>query len=296
MCSQLYLGCSGWNYGDTSEKGGWLNVFYPDNKTRKLSYYSQFFNTVEMDATFYKRFYENMNEGLFIGITKATPNDFRISVKVPEIITHEKRLDINRNVVIDLNEFLNKISPLESQRKLGAIIIQLPPSFTIDESNRLEKFLDALRNRSDLKNNDNIAIEFRHNSWNTEGVLELLHHFNIASVLTDSPTQENLGFLSNENNLTSTNLAVIRFHGRNTTRDHYWYDYLYSEKELIPWIDKINKIKENTDTIFVYFNNHYGGKAIVNSLQFKELIKNQPLPENEKRVLERAKKYLSNTL
>jgi len=49
MCTQLYLGCSGWNYGDTSEKGGWLNVFYPDNKTRKLSYYSQFFNTVEID-------------------------------------------------------------------------------------------------------------------------------------------------------------------------------------------------------------------------------------------------------
>ena len=89
---------------------------------------------------------------------------------------------------------------------------------------------------------------------------------------------------------------MVRFHGRNTTRDHYWYDYLYSEKELIPWIKKINRIKENTDTIFVYFNNHYSGKAIVNSLQFKELINNQPLPEIEKRVMEKAKKYLSNTL
>jgi uncharacterized protein YecE (DUF72 family) len=85
-------------------------------------------------------------------------------------------------------------------------------------------------------------------------VLELLHHFSIASVLTDSPAQENLGFLSNENNLTSNKMAVVRFHGRNTTRDHYWYDYRYSEKELIPWISKINRIKENTDTIFVYFN------------------------------------------
>jgi uncharacterized protein YecE (DUF72 family) len=56
MCPQLFVGCSGWNYGDSSEKGGWLNVFYPDNKTRKLNYYSQFFNTVEMDATFYNRF------------------------------------------------------------------------------------------------------------------------------------------------------------------------------------------------------------------------------------------------
>ena len=59
MCPQLFVGCSGWNYGDSSEKGGWLNVFYPDNKTHKLNYYSQFFNTVEMDATFYNRFYQH---------------------------------------------------------------------------------------------------------------------------------------------------------------------------------------------------------------------------------------------
>ena len=296
MCSQFYLGCSGWNYGDIPDKGGWLNVFYPDNKTRKLSYYSQFFNTVEMDATFYKRFYKHMNERLFMGMANATPNEFKISVKVPEIITHEKRLDINKNVVTDLNEFLKKISPLEINRKLGSIIIQLPPSYTINEYNRLDEFLVALRNRSDLKNHDNIALEFRHNSWNTEGVLELLHHFGIASVLTDSPAQENLGFLSNENNLASNKLAVVRLHGRNTTRDHYWYDYLYSEEELIPWVNKINRIKENVETIFVYFNNHYGGKAIVNSLQFKELINNQPLSENEKKILEKARKYLSNTL
>ncbi len=90
MSSQLFVGCSGWNYGDSSEKGGWMNAFYPDNKIRKLNYYSQFFNTVEMDATFYKRFYQHMTQGLFIGIAKATPPDFKISIKVPELITHEK--------------------------------------------------------------------------------------------------------------------------------------------------------------------------------------------------------------
>ena len=199
-------------------------------------------------------------------------------------------------MITAFNEFLNKISRLESSRELGAIIIQLLASFTISESNRLEIFLDTLRMQYDIKNKNNIAIELRHNSWNTEGVLELLHHFNIASVLTDFPEHENLGFLSNENNLTSNNLPVVRFHGRNTTRDHYWYDYLYSEKEFTPWIKKFNRINENTDTNSIYINSHYGGKAIVNSLQFKELINNQPLPEIEKRIMEKAKKYLTNTL
>ncbi len=296
MSSKLFIGCSGWNYGDSSEKGGWRNVFYPDNKTRKLSYYSQFFNTVEMDATFYNRFYQHMTQGLFVGIARTTPPDFKISVKVPEIITHDKRLDINKDVMVDLITFLDKISPLKNSNKLGAIIIQLPPSFTITESKKLEEFLNALTNNTNVQSNNNFAIEFRHTSWNTEGVLELLQHYDIASVLTDSPEKEHLEFLSNENNITSRSTSVVRLHGRNTTQGHYWYNYLYSQRELEPWVEKIGRINQKTDTIFVYFNNHYGGKALVNALQFKEMINHKPLPDNEKKVLEYAKKYLSNNL
>lgn len=296
MSSKLFIGCSGWNYGDSSEKGGWRNVFYPDNKTRKLSYYSQFFNTVEMDATFYNRFYQHMTQGLFVGIARTTPPDFKISVKVPEIITHDKRLDINKDVMVDLMTFLDKISPLKNSNKLGAIIIQLPPSFTITESKKLEEFLNVLMNNTDVQSNNNFAIEFRHTSWNTEGVLELLQHYDIASVLTDSPEKEHLEFLSNENNITSRSTSVVRLHGRNTTQGHYWYNYLYSQKELEPWVEKIGRINQKTATIFVYFNNHYGGKALVNALQFKEMINHKPLPDNEKKVLEYAKKYLSNKL
>ena len=295
MNSRLFIGCSGWNYNDPSDKGGWLNVFYPDNKTRKLNFYSQFFNTVEMDATFYKKFYLNMTKSLFIGLTKATPDNFKISVKVPEIVTHEKRLDINKDVIKDIVEFLEKISPLKNTDKLGALIIQLPPSFTVDEFPKVEKFLDALSHDENLVDN-NYAIEFRNNTWNTEGTFELLRHYNIASVLTDSPIQENIGFLSDENNMTSTTIGVVRLHGRNISKDHYWYNYLYSEKELLPWVNKIKKIKEQTESVFVYFNNHYGGKAIINSLQFKELVKESCLTDDEKKVLEKAKKYLSNTL
>lgn len=296
MSSKLFIGCSGWNYGDSSEKGGWRNVFYPDNKTRKLTYYSQFFNTVEMDATFYNRFYQHMTQGLFVGIARTTPPDFKISVKVPEIITHDKRLDINKDVMVDLMTFLDKISPLKNSNKLGAIIIQLPPSFTITESKKLEEFLNALTNNTNVQSNNNFAIEFRHTSWNTEGVLELLQHYDIASVLTDSPEKEHLEFLSNENNITSRSTSVVRLHGRNTTQGHYWYNYLYSQRELEPWVEKIGRINQKTDTIFVYFNNHYGGKALVNALQFKEMINHKPLPDNEKKVLEYAKKYLSNNL
>lgn len=186
MTPQLYVDCSGWNYGYASEKGGWLNVFYPDRKTRKLNYYSQFFNTVEMDATFYNKFYQHMTQGLFIGIVKTTPSEFKISVKVPEMITHDKRLDVNKGVMTDLKSFIDKISPLQKSNKLGAIIIQLPPSFTITDSQNLEEFLKVLRKDSEISSDNKFAVEFRHKSWDTEGAPELLQHYNIASVLTDS--------------------------------------------------------------------------------------------------------------
>jgi uncharacterized protein YecE (DUF72 family) len=66
----------------------------------------------------------------------------------------------------------------------------------------------------------------------------------IWSLLTDSPSIEN-EFLSDENNLTSKSTGVVvRFHGRNTTQGHYWYNYLYSQKELNPWVEKIRKIRK----------------------------------------------------
>src|SRR5215212_2684870 len=176
-------------------------------------------------------------------MVKATPQNFEFSIKVPERITHKKKLDVNKDVISDFKEFLAKISPLYNSRKLGAILIQLPPSFSIEYYKSLEKFLENIprkpeENESDdiankLRNNDyQYAIEFRHPSWNTEGPLELLKHHNISNVITDSPEKENLSFLSNSI-VSSPDHSFVRFHGRNTS-GHYWYNYLYSKKELEP--------------------------------------------------------------
>ena len=77
--------------------------------------------------------------------------DFSFLVKVPETITHEKRLDIDKGAITDFEEFIEKISPLKSANKLGAILIQLPPSFTVNDFRSIERFLDRLPNTN--KNN-----------------------------------------------------------------------------------------------------------------------------------------------
>jgi uncharacterized protein YecE (DUF72 family) len=256
------IGCSGWNYGDRFDKGGWVGAFYPDSTTRRLSYYSHFFSTAELDATFYEKFYSKMAQGTFYGMVKATPDNFQFSVKVPETVTHKKRLDVKNGAAEALQEFLIKIEPLKSAGKLGAILIQLPPSFSVAQFRQTESFLDRLPLGYEY------AVEFRHPSWETEGPWEMLKHYNVAGVTTDSPDPK-LGFLSNIS--VTADHAFIRFHGRN---QGYWYNYSYDKAELEPWAAKVKKMQKDPEVkrLRIYFNNHYGAKAVENALQFKEML------------------------
>jgi uncharacterized protein YecE (DUF72 family) len=275
---ELLIGCSGWDYPEPPPKG-WLGVFYPSRNTKKLHYYSQFFSTAEMDSTFYNEFYSKMTKGTFVGLVRATPEKFQFSIKVPKTITHDKKLSVKRGAMAEFEEFLDKISPLKTANKLGVVLIQLPPSFTVTDFRNIEGFLDRLRRGYDY------AVEFRHESWRTEGPWEMLKHYNVAAVMTDSPDPD-LQFLSDI--VVTADHAFVRWHGRN---DKFWYNYLYNKDELKPWADKIKKIKGQTKMLRGYFNNHLGGKAVLNALQFKQM--NGSLSNNEKKAMEQVEKYLS---
>jgi uncharacterized protein YecE (DUF72 family) len=67
-----------------------VKVFYPDVQTKKLPYYAQFFNTAEMDATFYEKFYMYMTKDTFTVMARTTPDKFQFSIKVRETVTHDK--------------------------------------------------------------------------------------------------------------------------------------------------------------------------------------------------------------
>jgi uncharacterized protein YecE (DUF72 family) len=277
----ILIGCSGWSYSDSFDKGGWVKVFYPDAQTKKLRYYSQFFNTAEMDATFYEKFYMYMTKDTFTAMARGTPDNFQFSIKVPETVTHDKRLDISKGAMALLDEFLDKISPLKSTSKLGAILIQLPPSFTVKEFRNTEEFLDRLPSGYDY------AIEFRNPSWNTEGPWDMLKHYNIAAVMTDSPEPDKLQFLSQP--IVTANHTFIRWHGRQVKPR---YNYLYSKEELKPWVDRVKSIAKETAVVRGYFNNHYGAKAVVNAIEFKQML-GTVLSQKERAVLENAQNYFS---
>jgi uncharacterized protein YecE (DUF72 family) len=128
-----------------------------------------------MDSTFYEKFYSHITKGTFIGMSRATPEKFQFSIKVPETVTHVKRLDIKKGAMTYFEEFLEKTSHLKTANKFGAILFQPPPSFTFNEFKNTEQFLHRLSTANDY----DYAMEFRHPSWGTEGPWEMLKHYNI---------------------------------------------------------------------------------------------------------------------
>ncbi len=90
--------------------------------------------------------------------------------------------------------------------------------------------------------------------------------------------------------VSSSDHSFVRFYGRNTSSGHYWYNYLYIKKELEPWVDRITNLKNQTKKLRIYFNNHYGGKAVINALQFKEM-NSVSLNDKERKILQNAENY-----
>jgi uncharacterized protein YecE (DUF72 family) len=144
---KFYIGCSGWSYS------AWKGPFYPPNleSSEWLKYYSQIFDYVEVDSSFYRIPNQFMVKNWF----KKTPDNFRFTAKFPKVITHDKHLmDIDKEVEV----LLNNIEPLHE--KTLALLIQLPPSMEI--MSRLE----GLRQLVPLLDKRfRYAVEVRHLSW-----------------------------------------------------------------------------------------------------------------------------------
>jgi uncharacterized protein YecE (DUF72 family) len=242
----LLFGTSGWSYKD------WVGPFYEKSK-KKLTYYTKFFQTSEINSTFYRY----PSRSMVYGFYRNSPREFIFSAKLPRLITHKKRLDPDLKVKNDLLRFLELMEPLRANSKLGAILIQLPPSFIFERDyENLISFLSILPEKFEF------AIEFRDHSWLRKDVWSLLKEHNVAYTIVDEP------LLPPEIHLTA-DFAYIRWHGRGSRP---WYDYHYSRKELEEWIPKVKAVEKKTGKIYGYFNNHYHGYAAENCIEILEML------------------------
>lgn len=244
----VLLGTSGWSYKE------WEGPFYSKGEKKKLSTYSEFFPTVEIDSTFYAY----PSQGMVFGAARNTPPGFTFAAKLPRLITHEKRLEVRQGAREDLFRFLHLMKPLADAGKLGPLLIQLPPSFTHGGGfSSLKGFLEALP--GDLS----FAVEFRNRSWlGKTDALELLRRHNVALTIVDEP-------LLPPETTTTADFAFVRWHGRGARP---WYNYRYKDEELLGWKDKVEEIASKTKKVYGYFNNHFHGYAVESSLKMMEVL------------------------
>lgn len=283
------IGTSGWSY--PSGKGKWNGLFYPATRSKRagtagfdeLHFYSDPFNTVEVNSTFYGQPRADVT-AWWVARTSAR---FEFSLKLYQKFTHQKMfrdaplksapgpegslLDVLAMVTrSDIDDFRAGIEPIAQAGKLGALLAKFPPSFksttaSVDYLGRL------LRLFSDYP----LEVELRHSSWSDafDETLQLLSSFGAAWVQIDEPKFR----LSIRQNARTnvTGFYYMRLHGRNAAQ--WWrhdkseerYNYLYSAEELKELAETVGTARALVKKAYLYTNNHFGAKSVVNAGMLK---------------------------
>jgi len=226
MGRAVHIGCSGWNYDS------WRGAFYPAGvaTARWLRSYAERLGTVEVNATFYRL----PTRTTVARWVDQTPAHFVFAVKASRYLTHIRRLhELGEGIA----RLYDRIDPLVQAEKLGPVLWQLPETFHRDDD-RLAEALEQLPP-------GRRAWEFRHPSWFTDGVYELLSRHDAALVIGDSPER-----LFQTDELT-TSWTYDRFHhGRRGRRGNY------SATEIAEWADRIASWRRHLE-VYAYFNNDW---------------------------------------
>lgn len=252
---RIYIGCSGFSYKD------WRGVFYPSNlqQSEFITYYERFFDVLEVNYTFY-----SMPHTYTVGSFLERSKRLRFSVKVNRIFTHERTYSDK-----ELRLFLEGLKPLLESNRFIAFLFQFPQSFGYSPKN-----MDYITRLSEDFAGYEKAIELRSRSFGRSDVYEQLESLGFSLVNIDAPKVRGL-LVGPWKSLGELN--YVRLHGRNEERwfggeeSYERYDYLYSQEELEELKAKIERLNREKDT-YVFFNNHYRAKGVLNALQLKELF------------------------
>jgi uncharacterized protein YecE (DUF72 family) len=275
--------------------------FYPKNvrtAESRLQFYSEQFDTVEVDSTYYaiptkstaflwaNRTPENFVFHIKVygaltghGIDPRTlPPDIR--EELPQKKKSEKYLYVKEPGLLRMigDKFMEALYPLMNAGKLGMLVFQFPPWFIYKTEN-----LDIILKYKGMSGRNPMAVEFRHGSWYASDVRDKVFHFlrknQIIHVVADEPqfgTLATVPFVPQ----TTADIAYYRFHGRNKEN---WlkkdietslrYAYLYSDEELKEFIPHVETSARLSKATYVMFNNCHGGFAMRNAQRMKALIK-----------------------
>ncbi len=259
MSGRIHIGIAGWSYPD------WQGVVYPAGKVDQLAHVARYFDTIELNTTFYQPPPER-NVVSWLKRVAQLP-DFRFTTKLWKRFTHDPE-PVGSG---ELTAALLPLKAIAAEGRLGALLLQFPYSFknTLEGREKLGRLLEIFSAFP-------LVVEIRHDSFNTQEFFKYLHSLNVGFCNIDQPLiSRSIG----PTDMTTSSVGYVRMHGRNY---HQWfneeadattrYDYLYSSQELQEWAQRIEDMARRSATIYVIMNNHFHGQAPANALQLKSLL------------------------
>lgn len=248
------LGTQGWNHP------AWVGPFYPPGTRARdmLRLYTRAFGTVEVDSTFYAL----PAEVIMRSWCESVPEEFVFSLKVPQEITHERRLV---DVEGPLHRFCSRAGVMGDA--LGPLLVQLSPAFHPNAGNReaLRAFIELLPGEYRW------AVEFRQPGWLDAETLELLRQYNVALALADSRWIKR-GLLLEMAIEPTADFAYVRWMGGGRRITDFSRVQVDREQELLAWGQALRSLGERVGTVFGYFNNQYQGHGPESARAMQRLL------------------------
>lgn len=243
---ELYLGTSGWSYAD------WEGTIYAEGLPAgsRLAEYANRYATVEIDSTFYG----TPRRPTVQKWREVVPEGFLFAAKFPREITHEKTLS---GAEKPAEEFVRTMEGLGD--RLGPLLVQLPPSFTVEGMEVLERFLEA------LPEGFRYAVEVRHRSWVRSDLPDLLREYGAALVLVDYPRMPRM-------EAATADFSYIRWLGdRREFPSGHTQPKKDRTEDLRWWSGLVDRFVSEGRTVFAYANNHYQNHSPSTLEQFLEI-------------------------
>jgi len=282
---KIRIGTAGWSYKD------WDGIFYPpgmqQRRVHPLEYLARFFDTTEINTSFYGPL-KAEHAKLWCRKVAAVNPAFLFTAKLYRAFTHSPIAVMEptsaatiRPTDDDEARTREGLDALASEGRLGALLIQFPVSFKNTSLNReyldrlLRQFIEYPR-----------VVEVRHSSWNDAETLAAFTRKNVGFCNIDQPL---LGRSLAPTEHVTAPIAYVRLHGRNyadwfvdqtpdSDNRNQRYNYLYKEKELEAWKQRIESVAEKAQKTYVITNNHFESKAGVNALELKAMINGKRVP------------------
>ena len=262
MSAALRIGASSWS------APSWEGVFYPKGTPPAdyLAHYASEFDTVEVDATFYRTPSARMVDAW----RERTPAGFRFAAKVPQVITHEKLL---LDCQDEMREFLKVMDRLGE--KLGPLLLQFR-YFKKAEFPEPDPFLDRLEKfLATLPEGPRFAVEVRNKNFVTPRLLDLLSRRKVALALIDHPWFHRIDHLMSKEGILTSDFVYLRWLGdryKIEEQTQSWDKLIIDrQRDMEHWIPAIRTMLEQNRSVYGYFNNHYAGYAVGSIRFFREM-------------------------